>query len=75
LLTTLGGIHRFALGGLAVALTATAVGDEFWGGLSSLKEEKKPVQNAFGVYLLHNRRNISIVKVSPKEPTFNSNHL
>jgi len=36
LLPTLGGIHRFVPCGAAVAAEATAVGDELWGGLSSL---------------------------------------
>jgi len=36
LLLTLGGIHRFVPCGAAVAADATAVGDEFCGGLSSL---------------------------------------
>jgi len=38
LLPTLGGIHRFVPCGAAAAAEATAVGDELWGGLSSLIE-------------------------------------
>jgi len=33
---TLGGTHRFVPCGAAAAAEATAVGDELWGGLSSL---------------------------------------
>lgn len=43
LLFTLGGIHRFVLGGLAAAAVAAApeVGDELWGGLSSLPPTRR----------------------------------
>jgi len=45
LLLTLGGIHRFVPCGAAAAAVATAVGDELWGGLSSLNKNTQPHDN------------------------------
>jgi len=41
-LPTVDGIHRFVPCGAAAAADATAVGDELWGGLSSLIQTIQP---------------------------------